>query len=265
METGFTTPLLDFFRQGGIDRDVRLQAARGELAPRNHEQVALLMLLAADSEAEIASLAEATLQAIPREALSEFLARVDTSHEVRDFFATRGIVPAVSSGSGDDTPLVPAPDSSEPGDDGVDTPESGAAAEDERSLLQRLAGMTVAQRVVRAMKGSREERAVLIRDSSKLVSAAVLSSPKLTESEVESIARMANVTDDVLRIIGRTRAWVKNYQVAAALARNPTTPVALSMNQLSRLTDKDLKVISTDRNVPDVLRATARRRVTKEK
>ena len=76
---------------------------------------------------------------------------------------------------------------------------------------------------------------------------------------------MANDSEDVLRTIARTRAWVKSYPVAAALARNPKTPVTLSMRLLSRLTDRDLKAISTDRNVPEALRATARRKVISEK
>jgi hypothetical protein len=37
--------------------------------------------------------------------------------------------------------------------------------------------------------------------------------------------------------------------------------VALSMNLLSRLTEKDLRTLSTDRNVPDVLRVTARKKL----
>jgi hypothetical protein len=125
--------------------------------------------------------------------------------------------------------------------------------------------MNVAQRAIRAMKGSREERALLIRDPNKLVSTAVLSSPKITDTEVEAIARMANVSEDVLRIIGRRRAWMKSYAVMAALARNPKTPIAMSMNLLPRLTDKDVRMISTDRNVPEVLRATARRKVVSDK
>jgi hypothetical protein len=93
------------------------------------------------------------------------------------------------------------------------------------------------------------------------VSVSVLSSPKLTDTEVERIARMTNVSEEVLRIIGRTRAWMKSYAVMAALARNPKSPVALALNLLPRLTDRDLKVISTDHNVADVVRTTARRKV----
>jgi len=121
--------------------------------------------------------------------------------------------------------------------------------------------MSVAQRVVTAMKGTREERAILIRDSNKLVNAAVLSSPKLTETEVERIAKMTSVSEEVLRIIGRTRAWMKNYSIAAGLARNAKTPITMSMNILSRLTAKDLKAITTDRNVPDVVRQSAKRKL----
>jgi len=121
--------------------------------------------------------------------------------------------------------------------------------------------MTVAQKVGLAMKGSREERAILIRDPNKLVSVAVLSSPKMSEPEVESIAKMASISEEILRIIANTRGWMKRYGIVLALARNPKTPVAISMNLLSRLTEKDVRAISTDRNVPEVLRITARQKI----
>jgi len=82
---------------------------------------------------------------------------------------------------------------------------------------------------------------------------------------VESFARMANVSEEVLRVIGTTRAWMKNYAVMSALTRNPKTPVALSMNLLVRLTDRDLRQLTTDRNVPDVLRLTAKKKLANEK
>jgi hypothetical protein len=58
---------------------------------------------------------------------------------------------------------------------------------------------------------------------------------------------------------------MKRYGVTVALAKNPKTPVAISMNLLSRLNDKDLRMISADRNVPDVLRTTARQKLISEK
>ena len=83
----------------------------------------------------------------------------------------------------------------------------------------------------------------------------------MTEKEVESIAKMASISDEILRIIANTRAWVKNYGVTLALTRNPKTPLALSMNLLARLNENDLRMLSTDRNVPEILRITARKKV----
>jgi hypothetical protein len=125
--------------------------------------------------------------------------------------------------------------------------------------------MTVPQKMSRAMKGTREERAILVRDPNKLISVAVLSSPKLTDSEVEAIAKMSSVSEEILRIISHNRKWVKNYVVVSALARNPKTPLPISMNLLSRLNEKDLKILSTNRNIPEVLRTTARKKIVIDK
>ena len=249
--SAFTTPLLDFFRRGDVERDLRLRAARGALAPRAHEQLGLLMLLVTDRDAEVAATAERTLTALPPDSLAQFLARSDVGVEMRAFFAARGIEPADAPGDDDEGPLV---------DEGQG--EDGSSTEDESTTLQRIAKMTVAERVVAAMKGTREERTILIRDSNKIVNVAVLSSPKITEAEIESIAKMTSVSEEVLRIIGRTRGWMKNYVITASLAKNPKTPVALSMNLLARLLEKDLKAITTDRNVPDVVRTAARRKMS---
>jgi hypothetical protein len=257
MESGFRTPLVDFFRRGDVARDVRLVAAQGALAPRAHEQLGLLVLLVSDPDPEIAATAERTLQAIPREALEGFLARSDAPTELVEFFGGRGIHPGSSPAPAADEPMI----DTEP--DPPRTPDE--PEEDSQSVTQRLAAMNVPQRLKRATKGSREERSILIRDPNKMIAVAVLSSPKLSITEVEAIARMANVSDEILRIIAMNRAWMKNYNVIWALTKNPKTPVALSMNLLPRLAEKDLRTLSTDRNVPDVLRITARKKIVLDK
>jgi len=246
-------PLLDTFKRGEVTRELRLLAAQGAVAPRAEEQLELLVMLTGDADPEIAATAERTLESIPASELSAILAG-DVSAETRARFSAKGILPSGAPPDGD-APLVDA------------SPEVEAAPADEQELstLQRISGMNVAKRIALAMKGTREERSVLIRDPNRIVTAAVLSSPKMNDTEVAGIAKMANVSEDVLRIIATNRAWLKNYSVMLALAKNPKTPVALSMNILGRLNEKDLKMISTDRNVPDVLRATARRKVAIEK
>jgi hypothetical protein len=257
--------MLDFFRRGEVARDIRLQAAQGGMAPRAHEQIALLMLLVDDHDPEIATAAAATVSMIPRAALEAFLARSDASTEMREFFAGRGIQPAAVSAPAADAPLVESSAADDELAAIMAAEEEPADGQVRESTVQKIAGLNVAQRMTLAMKGSREERAVLVRDPNKIVAVAVLSSPKLTDTEVESIAKMANVSDEILRMIGFSRAWTKNYAVVHALVRNPKTPVALSMNFLARLSDKDLRNLSTNRNVPDVLRVSARKRVVIEK
>lgn len=116
-----------------------------------------------------------------------------------------------------------------------------------------------------AMLGTREERAVLVRDPNRVVSTAVLSSPKLSDTEIEHFARMTNVAADVLRIIGTNRAWLRHYAVVAALVRNPRTPPAISLGLVPRLQERDLKALAVDRNVPEALRLTVRKALaTKE-
>jgi len=255
--------LVDFFRRGDVARDIRLLAAQGALAPRASEQLALLVLLVNDPDPEIARAAETTIGVIPRASLATFIGRSDVSAEVRNFFAARGIEPAApapGSSRADDA----AADAQPLVDAAVEVP-AAAATEDEATTLKRIAGLNIAQRIALAMKGSREERTILIRDPNKIVAVAVLSSPKMTDTEIEGIARMGSVSDEILRLIANTRAWVKNYPVVLALAKNAKTPLAVSMNLLSRLNERDLRMLSSDRNVPDVLRITARKKVVLDK
>jgi hypothetical protein len=123
--------------------------------------------------------------------------------------------------------------------------------------------LPVKRKVKLAFKGTKEQRAQLIRDPNKMVAAAVLSSPKLTEAEVEAFAKMANVSEDVLRIIGMNRNWLKNYGVILGLVKNPKTPPALSMQLLPRINERDMKMVAVDRNVPEGLRLAARKFIVK--
>ncbi len=124
--------------------------------------------------------------------------------------------------------------------------------------FQKIMKLNVSERLNLAMKGSAEERAILIRDTARMVAMQVLKSPKLGEQEVCSFANMRNVSEDVLRTIGSHREWTKKYAVAHALVRNPKTPPGISLPFLARLGTRDLKIIQGDKNVPEILRRQAR-------
>jgi hypothetical protein len=131
------------------------------------------------------------------------------------------------------------------------------AEHDRMSPLQKIAGLTVGQRVQLGMKGNREERYILIRDGCKLVSAAVLECPKLTDQEVETFAAMKNVQESVLRAIAGKRKFMKQYSVVRALASNPRCPIDVGLPMLKSLLVQDLRNLSMNKNVSDTLRKVA--------
>jgi hypothetical protein len=138
-------------------------------------------------------------------------------------------------------------------------------SEDERgqadkvSAVQRIYRLNTAEKIITALKGSREERAILVRDANRLVATSVLGSPRLTEAEIESFAGMKSLSEEMLRIIGGHREWTKRYQVVANLVRNPKTPIGMSLNLVPRLNPRDIKNLTVDRNVPEVVRKHAQK------
>lgn len=257
---------LRFFKRRRVARDVRLAAAQGQLDVTAAEQVAILVLLQRDEDPEIRAVAGDALQRIPEASLQALRDSPDAPEELCELGAS-GTTPASASVSAEEvgevdatveTTLADAEQPSWVDDDPVLQAEEGVSRE---GIVQRLAKMNFSERLKAAMKGSREVRAILIRDPSKMIAAAVLKSPKLTEPEVEGFARLGNVSEDVLRTIGNNRAWMKNYGVVLALTKNAKTPLAMSLNLLNRLNDRDATNLSSDRNVPEPLRVAARKRV----
>jgi hypothetical protein len=269
MDPGLRSPLVDFFRRGEVARDVRLMAARGAFAPRAHEQIALLIVLVDDPEPTIADSAKATLDGLPHDPLRAFLARTDVPDEMREFFAQRGIERGEQPLEAADEPIVDtdvdgvaaiaqALGENVAAEVAVAEDTDAEPAKDERDS-QVLSTLSVMQRMKLAMKGTKGQRAQLVRDPNKLVSAAVLSSPKLTEAEVEAFTKMGSVSEEVLRTIAMNRSWMKNYGVMLGLAKNPKTPPAISMGLVARLSERDQKSLSVDRNVPEGVRLAARK------
>jgi hypothetical protein len=127
------------------------------------------------------------------------------------------------------------------------------------SLTQKVARMSVSERVQAALKGTKDERLILIRDPSKVVYRAVLQSPKLGDAEVESYASMKNIAEEALRIMAANRKFMKSYVVVKNLVNNPRTPLDISMALLNRLTEQDVRFLARNRNVPETLRTMALR------
>jgi hypothetical protein len=125
------------------------------------------------------------------------------------------------------------------------------------NLFQQVQQMGVSEKISLALKGNKEARALLIKDSNKQVVLAVLNSPRLTEQEVEMIALSKNVSEEILRVIGNNRSWIKNYLIVAALVNNSKTPIGLSLGFLKNLKVRDLGIVAKNKNIPEVIRSSA--------
>jgi hypothetical protein len=127
------------------------------------------------------------------------------------------------------------------------------------STLQKIAKLDVKGRIHLAVRGSKEERAILIRDGTKLVALAVLESPKISDTEVEGFASQKNVLEAVLRAIPMKRRFAKNYTTIRNLIYNPRTPLDTSLGLMKNLLVNDLKNLAGNKEVSDTIRKMALR------
>ena len=130
-----------------------------------------------------------------------------------------------------------------------------------RNAYSKIMVLNTAQKAILAMKGGREERMILIRDTNKVVALSVLRNPRMTDQDAEVISKMRNVSEEVLRVVGTTREWVKSYSIVNALVHNPRTPPGISTNFVPRMNTADLKLLRRDKNVPEIIRKMAQRQL----
>jgi hypothetical protein len=139
-------------------------------------------------------------------------------------------------------------------------PKKAAALPDRRdSALLKISKLDIRGRISLAMRGNKEDRSILIRDSTKLVAIAVLESPKITDGEVEKFALQKNVLESVLRAIPMKRRFAKNYNITRNLVQNPRTPMDLALSLMKNLLARDLKNLSGNKEVADTIRKVAMR------
>ena len=129
--------------------------------------------------------------------------------------------------------------------------------EERGSALQKIAKLGIKDRIQLAMKGTKEERSLLIRDGTKIVALAVLESPKVSDGEVEKFAGQKNVLEAVLRGIPMKRRFAKNYSIVRALVFNPRTPLDLALGLMKNILVSDLRNLSNNKEVSDTVRKLA--------
>ncbi len=137
--------------------------------------------------------------------------------------------------------------------------EDGEIPGERISMINRVMKMGVKDRVKLGMKGDREARNILIRDPNRLVSSSVVNNPRISEQEIDNIAAMRSISEDILRQIASNRQWSRSYSIMHSLVRNPRTPIANSMTIMTRLQLRDLTALSKNKNISDAVRRHAGR------
>jgi len=141
----------------------------------------------------------------------------------------------------------------------IPLPDTERLDEKKTALWARLSFMTVAEKVQLAFRGDRMIRMMLVRDRNKLVCSGVMRNPRISEQEVEAIAGMRNVDEEVLRLIGVRRDWTSKYNIMHKLICNPKVPVGVVLPFINRLTLRDLKGLKDDKGVQQVVREMAKK------
>ncbi len=137
--------------------------------------------------------------------------------------------------------------------------ELGLDSDEAKSLYNLIKQMTIGERLKLALKGGRDARMILIRDSNKLIQRFVLENPRLTEDEVSGLCKNRNTDSEVLRAVGDNREWTRNYQIRLALAQNPKTPIGIALHWVGTLVERDVRLLAKSKNVSSSVVTKARR------
>lgn len=192
--------------------------------------------------------------------------------EVRDFYLNENQAePIPVEAVIDDLKLIMAAkdNESEPGETGAESDEMEILTEEEDdksdlhieekalTILQEINRMSVSERIKLALSGSKTHRMILIKDANKMVSLAVVESPKISQDEVLLLSRNRSLPMEIIAKISRNRDWVKNYTIMLELVQNPKTPINSALEFIKKLHIRDLKLVTSNKNISPVIRQLA--------
>ncbi len=272
--------------RGDALREDKLRAAKGEIPLGASDLTVLLFFLAHDVDGEIKQASLKSLRALPEPLLEEVVALPDTAGKILDVIArlhlskryiaenillhpnceetTRAFL--IEKGVTDLTDQVAMDDCSNPDvcdvDEDAEDAAEGEEQEDEeefQSKFQLSQQLSISEKIKIALTGDKEWRSILLKDSNKLVSGAAIKNPRITESEVLTIAKSKIQNDEIMRVICANKEWLKNYTIRRALVENTKTPLPAALRFMSSLTEKDLGLLAKSKNVSSVIATQARR------
>jgi len=128
------------------------------------------------------------------------------------------------------------------------------------ALAARLTGpkketLSLQEKMALAMSCDRELRFQLLRDPNKQLHPLVLKNPRIGLEEVVWAAKLTTLNPEALKVIADHPEWGQNPTVAAALVRNPKTPIPVAVKLVPRLATAELKAIARSQGRPQIVQA----------
>lgn len=122
--------------------------------------------------------------------------------------------------------------------------------------------LNVGQKMQLAIKGSKDARRILAKDPNKNIIISLLKNPRIQIDEVEMIAKSKQSAEEILREITNNREWMQKYNIVLALVSNPKTPLPISLRLLPNLRKRDISQIAKSKDVANVLKSAAIRKIS---
>ena len=245
-------------------KEEKLLAARGDILLVPGDLGNLLLVLCHDPDRDIREAAIGYLKAMPVSLRSAVASAPETHSKVIELFAQfHGNHEVIQHPEDQSAPAaeIPAPDESplDKADHEEDEDSVNEDSEEFKSKYKMCLELGTSEKIKYALTGDKEWRTILIKDSNKLVSSAVIKNPRITEGEVLSIAKSKIQNDEILRIICMNKDWLKNYQIRKALVENAKTPLPKALRFMTTLSERDISSLAKSKNISTAISTQARR------
>ena len=141
----------------------------------------------------------------------------------------------------------------------IDEPDGQKPPPEAKSLYAEILNMAIGPKIKLALRGNKDARTILIRDTNKMIRRFVLHNPRISDGEVISVCRNRSADEELLRIVNGNKEWIRNYQVKLALVQNPRTPLPIAVKHVPTLDERDIRFLARSKNVSATVSAQCRR------
>jgi hypothetical protein len=129
----------------------------------------------------------------------------------------------------------------------------------EKRLEERYEGMALGERIALARRAGRGLIGFLCASDDGAMLRVLLTNPRLVEADAVRIASSAAAPGELLEHLAGHPRWGVRRDVRLALARNECTPIPVALRIVLRLGSPDLRTLSREPRLPEIVRVGARR------